>query len=36
MMERGENVIEAAQRELEEKAGFYGELIKITAILYPN
>ncbi|MDR1891157.1 MAG: NUDIX hydrolase [Puniceicoccales bacterium] len=36
MMDRGENVIEAAQRELEEETGFCGELAKVIATLYPN
>ncbi|MDR2778914.1 MAG: NUDIX hydrolase [Puniceicoccales bacterium] len=36
IMEQGENVIEAAQRELEEETGFCGDSAKIIATLYPN
>jgi hypothetical protein len=36
MVEHGENVVEAAQRELEEETGFCGKPAKIIATLYPN
>jgi ADP-ribose pyrophosphatase YjhB (NUDIX family) len=36
MMDRGENIIEAAQRQLEKETGFCGELAKVIAKLYPN
>ncbi|MDR0742716.1 MAG: NUDIX hydrolase [Puniceicoccales bacterium] len=36
MVEHGENVIDAAQRELEEETGFCGESARIIATLYPN
>jgi hypothetical protein len=36
MVEHGENVIEAAQRELEEETGFCGKPARVIATLYPN
>ncbi|MDR0693038.1 MAG: NUDIX hydrolase [Puniceicoccales bacterium] len=36
MVEHGENVIEAARRELEEETGFCGDSARIIATLYPN
>ncbi|MDR1232738.1 MAG: NUDIX hydrolase [Puniceicoccales bacterium] len=36
MIDHGEDVIEAARRELEEETGFCGESAKIIATLYPN
>jgi hypothetical protein len=35
-MERGENLIEAAQQGLKEETGFCGELAKIVAMVSHN